>query len=164
VGTWESTVQQEHQPLLVAPCILERGTADCTYGAVDQASPAFSLSGMQKFASSHPDNIVIVADCPDNSKPNGRCKRATADALPPNVLYDLFSVCAVHKLHGIVSKTISEDRFAGHIHATQLVLSIQTRRNALITALHELLREELRCVPGSPPQEFRAQLSCTCVH
>ena len=98
---------------------------------------------------------MILRDCPDNCSSNLRCKRATAAQLPQTVLYDLFAGCAVHKLHGFVTRTIGEDKVVGHTHACQFVLGIQNRRSTLIGALRQLLQGELRCLVGVPPVSYR---------
>ena len=129
---WESTLQQHTQEVIFPPALLQRGTSSCIYGAAETSSPSFSIAELKKWAAASPDHVAILNDCPDNSKPNGRAKKAMAAALPEdNILVESYAGCVVHKLHGFLTKVIGEDKLVGHVHACQVVLNIEQRRSTL---------------------------------
>ena len=78
-----------------------------------------SVARLVDWAREDAGRVAILNDCPDNAKSNGRAKKYTASLLPANCLFDVNSCCAVHKLHGFLTKTIGEENvvdLAGKSH------------------------------------------------
>ena len=98
------------------------------------------------------ERVLVLDDVPDNHRSNFRCTRAIAEQLPSNVLYDVKSGCCVHRAHNIVTDSINENSFIGHLHACTFVTSIQSRRNQLHGALRHLVSSELLISSGPPPE------------
>ncbi|CAK0877216.1 unnamed protein product [Prorocentrum cordatum] len=154
-GWEEASSTSEPQKFIVPPMLLADGRATTVYDAVEMAySSSFDIAGIK--AMSEYAEVLIVDDVPDNCNVNKRVKAATADAFKdnPTILYDLFSGCVGHKLHGICTKTVKEDKLVGHVHAVETVKRVQGRREMLLRALRELVDEELLVHPGAPPAEF----------
>lgn len=63
------------------------------------------------------------------------------------------STCFIHSLHNIVTKTIGESEFVGHLHAIHTVASIGQRRNQIMQAARHVLEKELHVIPGFAPPE-----------
>ena len=120
---WETSFALSEQEITQAPAILQRTSASCIHGAVEEASPSFSAAALSAWAEAEPARVGVLSDCPDNLGANKRNKKAVAASLPPNVLYDVYTGCCVHRLHGFVTKVIGEDKVVGHVHACQFVLN-----------------------------------------
>ncbi len=151
VQSAQCNFQEFHTP----PPVIKSGTASCIYSAVDATSPSFSLASLSGWAAHDADRVCILNDCPDNARSNLRCKKATAEELPGNMLYDMFCGCTAHKLHNSTVKVSGESKLVGHVHACSFVMSLASRRQQLQEALEEVVSIELKSIPGQAPPECR---------
>jgi hypothetical protein len=103
-GEDDGASQYIAQEFITAPVVLQRTTASCIYGAVEASQPSFSIAALKDWAASSPDKIGIIADCPDNARANLRAKKAMADDLPANLLFDDIAGCAVHRFHNFITR------------------------------------------------------------
>ena len=142
------------QEVFAPPRVLQRATGDCTFTAMDSVSPALSIAKLSELRGGY----VFLNDVPDNSRANLRFKKFVLSQLPAHMLYDEMSGCIVHKVHTYLTKAMREDKLVGHLHATQSVLSIAARREAIIKAMEALVDVELEVLPGPPPPEDAAYM------
>lgn len=138
-----------------APQILERGNGSTIYSAVEEASETLSLPSIREIAEKVP--VVLYDEVVDSGKANVRKRMKTAEELDPckNVLYQFSSGCAVHDTNRGLGRAVNEDGLVGHVHAVQHVLSMSSRRNALMATMKRMLVDELDIIQAEPPAAFR---------
>ena len=147
------------QRRIYPPKILARGNASCIHSAVGGASTSSLHFPVQKIKEMGTAGIVFLDEIPDACKANKRHKSFVVDALKDTdgALINEHATCAVHGLHNIVTKTIGEGEFVGHLHAVQTVGSINQRRNQLMGAARHVLSSTLHCTAGVAPPKFDEQ-------
>ena len=147
------------QKRLYPPKIVARGNASCIHSAVgDPISSSFHFP-VQKLKEMGTDSTVFLDEIPDACKANKRHKTFLVDALKDTdgAFINEHGTCAAHALHNMVTKTIGESDFVGHLHAVQTVGSINQRRTQLLGAARHVLSSTLKCTAGVPPPEFDDQ-------
>jgi hypothetical protein len=142
------------------PQILARGNASTVFSALAgyEGSKLHVSVESLKEGVTH-GGISFLDEVPDGCKSNKREKAFLVHCFKDvdKVLVNEHAFCVCHALHNMVTKTIGESEFVGHLHAVQHVASIAQRRNQILVACRHVLSSELMIVPGSPPEEYDLQ-------
>lgn len=139
IDTWQDTFQVETQPLTLPLRIISRGTASCTFSAMEKMMNNLDSDGLLRLAKAMHDlrddgGVLLIDDVPDNAKSNLLLKKKFADIFKAEsrILYIQQGRCLAHLLHTLIVKLVGEEKVIRHAHAYQHVLTIHARRSLLL--------------------------------
>lgn len=163
-SSWVEHDEIQRRVLTIPPQFLQRGNASTIFEATEGVHAALSLNALASLADR--GTVVVVSEPVDGCSANIRKRAAWAAraSASPSLLSHSTDSCAVHKLNRMVTKTINEQSTIGDLHAVQYVLSLSSRRNALMLAVKSIIQEELLIVYEEPPAMFREHAQAVLEH